>query len=318
MTFPVASFQMFLDKDPKTIELVRTSLTNLSFIVFQIDNPSWTPTISSCLASCASLTNAVREQHTSHKRRFCSHHCNNNNAFDSLDFPERVQLKLRNVDSTPCPECQGNFIDAEIINTDTVEHTSVFAGMLAAREAMAEVARASFSVLEDSLGFRFDQVADPSGYVVDSFYYPPSDPSTFSNQQPPPPPPSGESEDAYPAPTSSSPCPAHVDAGLITMVVDTAPGLEVQTVFADGTKDWVGLRLGTNRVCVVLGRSLETLSRNTLNACRHRVAATVHPRVSLVFETNMNSHGVHLSQRRIKEKLEALNPPPPEKRCVVM
>ena len=78
----------------------------------------------------------------------------------------------------------------------------------------------------------------------------------------------------YP-PSSSTPCPAHTDPGIVSVIVDSSPGLEVCS--ADGV--WRSVELARNQVAIVAGRQLEGG-----RPCVHRVGPVAARRCSLVYE----------------------------------
>ena len=82
----------------------------------------------------------------------------------------------------------------------------------------------------------------------------------------------------YYSPSSSIPCPAHTDPGTISIIVDDAPGLEVQG--SDG--GWRRVVLGPNEVALLAGRQLKGTP-----ACTHRVGQIATHRCSLVYERRL-------------------------------
>ena len=82
------------------------------------------------------------------------------------------------------------------------------------------------------------------------------------------------------APSLSTPCPAHTDQGLISVIVESSPGLEVKQ--SDG--EWQRLKLCRNEVAVVAGRQLARPGSNKAGACAHRVGPVTARRCSLVYE----------------------------------
>ena len=77
------------------------------------------------------------------------------------------------------------------------------------------------------------------------------------------------------------PCASHSDPGVVTAVVETAAGIEVQST-AD--RQWRRLQLRPNEVCVLTGLQLTRLSGGALPACPHRVAPSAVPRASFTLE----------------------------------
>lgn len=93
----------------------------------------------------------------------------------------------------------------------------------------------------------------------------------------------------YP-PSSASPCPAHTDPGIATVICDTTPALEVQT----SNGDWKRLELGEDEVAILAGRQL-----SGARACMHRVAPINSRRCSLVYERRLaDSRAVGSSERQ--------------------
>ena len=82
----------------------------------------------------------------------------------------------------------------------------------------------------------------------------------------------------YYSPSSSIPCPAHTDPGSISIIVEDAPGLEVQG--SDG--EWRRVVLGPNEVALLAGRQLKGTP-----ACTHRVGQIATHRCSLVYERRL-------------------------------
>lgn len=82
----------------------------------------------------------------------------------------------------------------------------------------------------------------------------------------------------YYSPSSSIPCPAHTDPGIISVIVDDAPGLEVQG--SDG--EWRLVELEPNEVALLAGRQLKGTP-----ACTHRVGQIATERCSLVYERRL-------------------------------
>lgn len=98
--------------------------------------------------------------------------------------------------------------------------------------------------------------------------------------------------------------PGHTDPGLITVVTDNGPGLEV---YEPGT-GWIGpIILASDEVVVLVGRSLAALSDGELTACRHRVGKIRSPRLSIVYEIRTNVVGLQMTQRKIADALPPIS-----------
>ena len=79
--------------------------------------------------------------------------------------------------------------------------------------------------------------------------------------------------------STTSPCPAHTDPGIISVIYDNSAALEIQE--AHGT--WRCVDLCERRsVAVIVGRQ-----REGATPCLHRVAPTRAPRTSIVFELRL-------------------------------
>jgi len=101
-----------------------------------------------------------------------------------------------------------------------------------------------------------------------------------------------------------SPCPAHEDVGLLTVIQDNVNALEVLP--ADGS--WIRVPpLREDEVVLIVGRSLSVLSRGTLPACTHRVAHTMQPRTSFVFEVRPDEKDTWAQAQLEKEAHERRN-----------
>ena len=99
------------------------------------------------------------------------------------------------------------------------------------------------------------------------------------------------------------PCPAHLDPGLITLLVDDHAGVEVLNPV---TQEWSGpIVLGGDEVLILANRALDTLSGGAFKACRHRVVDTSasSDRVSMVYEVKQNAHGLREANRLVSERL---------------
>jgi len=104
----------------------------------------------------------------------------------------------------------------------------------------------------------FDAFHDASSAVCDVFYYPKSE---------------------------ETPCPAHEDPGLVTVIADDAPGLEVRD--ADGA--WRSVVLAADEVAILGNSGLAKIAGHP--ACTHRVVPCAE-RVSITFELRLNEAGV--------------------------
>lgn len=87
------------------------------------------------------------------------------------------------------------------------------------------------------------------------------------------------------------PCAAHTDPGILTIISDDSPGLQVQR---GGL--WETICLGPDQVAVIINRELERLSGGRLKACRHRVAMMASSterdgRISIAYEIRPNLAG---------------------------
>eukprot|EP00418_Pyrodinium_bahamense_P086314 CAMPEP_0179055814 /NCGR_PEP_ID=MMETSP0796-20121207/23494_1 /TAXON_ID=73915 /ORGANISM="Pyrodinium bahamense, Strain pbaha01" /LENGTH=272 /DNA_ID=CAMNT_0020752477 /DNA_START=60 /DNA_END=875 /DNA_ORIENTATION=- len=99
----------------------------------------------------------------------------------------------------------------------------------------------------------------------------------------------------YPRPTArEAPCPAHEDPGVLTVIADDAPGLEVR----DAGGAWRPLALRPSDVALVVGRSwagCEALCSNggrPCRACMHRVCPQgAAARCSVAFEVRLSREG---------------------------
>ena len=104
----------------------------------------------------------------------------------------------------------------------------------------------------------------------------------------------------YPAAAVSStksPCPAHTDPGVVSVVYDNSTALEVAQ--ANGT--WQKLALGERgAVAVLAGRQC-----HGVEPCVHRVAPTRAARTSIVFELRLTEQAVKLlAQRQQKASVD--------------
>jgi hypothetical protein len=83
----------------------------------------------------------------------------------------------------------------------------------------------------------------------------------------------------YYTPSSGSmPCPPHTDPGVISIITDDEPGLEVQ----GSDNGWRRVALGPNEVALLAGRQLKGTP-----ACTHRVGQVAARRCSLVYERRL-------------------------------
>jgi len=91
-------------------------------------------------------------------------------------------------------------------------------------------------------------------------------------------------------PTSELACPAHTDPGIISVIIDNSPGLEVQG--RDG--EWVGIELKRDEVVILAGRQLASA-----HPCVHRVGPVASRRCSLVYERRLDEpHEAALVERQ--------------------
>lgn len=147
------------------------------------------------------------------------------------------------------------------------------AGAAEADPLMVRIGRA----VTKALALRTPELCEPLTMgQFDCFYYPSNDVSEEERRAQLA---SGEQEDAY---DDECPCPSHYDPGVVTVVAETEGGLEAK--LADGT--WHRLYLRTDEVCVLAGKTLQTLTSGRLQACMHRVALTAASRASVVFEVH--------------------------------
>ena len=96
------------------------------------------------------------------------------------------------------------------------------------------------------------------------------------------------------------PSPAHVDLGIMTLLVDDGPGLEI---YDDATASWSGpLRLRDDEVVIMVNRHVEQISRGGVKACRHRVARVPGgDRISMVLEVRPNLAGERAASRAVRQ-----------------
>jgi len=80
------------------------------------------------------------------------------------------------------------------------------------------------------------------------------------------------------APCNEVPCPAHTDPGVVTLIVDNSPGLEIEG--PDG--EWHRLDLRHDEVAIIAGRQMADVP-----ACTHRVGQVAARRCSLVYERRL-------------------------------
>ena len=113
-----------------------------------------------------------------------------------------------------------------------------------------------------------DAYHDASSAVCDVFYYPKSE---------------------------QSPCPAHEDPGLVTVIADDAPGLEVRD--AGG---WRSVVLAEDEVAVLGNSGLAKIAGHP--ACVHRVVPCAE-RVSITFELRLNEAGVRAAAAAERARL---------------
>ena len=86
-----------------------------------------------------------------------------------------------------------------------------------------------------------------------------------------------------------SPCPAHTDPGLLTLIADDGAATEV--LEPDGS--WVLVAPSAGEVVLVAGRELAARTRGMVPACTHRVRATTNSRTSLAFEVRDRCPRIH-------------------------
>ena len=114
-----------------------------------------------------------------------------------------------------------------------------------------------------------DAFHDASSAVCDVFYYPKSE---------------------------QSPCPAHEDPGLVTVIADDAPGLEVRD--ADGA--WRSVVLAEDEVAILGNSGLAKIAGHP--ACTHRVVPCAE-RVSITVELRLNEAGVRAAAAAERARL---------------
>jgi hypothetical protein len=215
---------------------------------------------------------------------------------------------------------------------DTGGHVSLSA-LDEARAMLALVAAAVVKDLGETVVPTLPIAGDPADGLVDAFLY-------RRPQAPSPPPatttPIDDGEGATNTTTGESdrarkrhPCPAHVDPGLITLLVDDGtPGLDVcvpRESASEATKEpcedsmWVGpLTLQAHHVVVMASRELSTLSHGRVPAALHRVATVGgDERVSLTYETRAGLRGREEINRILDNKLRRTELPPTS-RCTIM
>jgi len=98
----------------------------------------------------------------------------------------------------------------------------------------------------------------------------------------------------YP-PCIESACPPHVDPGLVTVICDNKPGLEIQ--HEDG--QWQPVA-ATGAVVVLAGRQL----MGAESACVHRVMPVASARTSIAFELRLDATCAHAATEREQAKAE--------------
>ncbi|KAL1519656.1 hypothetical protein AB1Y20_023167 [Prymnesium parvum] len=76
-----------------------------------------------------------------------------------------------------------------------------------------------------------------------------------------------------------TPCPAHEDVGMLTVVMDNANALEVKM-----GDDWSLVPLTPGECALIVGRQLDALTNGEFPACMHRVRPLTEQRTSLTFE----------------------------------
>eukprot|EP00039_Didymoeca_costata_P011869 m.168345 g.168345 ORF g.168345 m.168345 type:complete len:417 (+) comp15316_c0_seq9:109-1359(+) len=128
------------------------------------------------------------------------------------------------------------------------------------------------------------------------------------------------------------PCPAHTDPGLLTVITDDTPGLQVwEKVIINRQETWGWSKpivrtsmsrlmilllipttekvLNKNDVVVITNRQLEQLSNGRFKACRHRVAHVPSAnRASYIFEVRANLIGQVAAQTAILQELQPGQP----------
>ena len=119
---------------------------------------------------------------------------------------------------------------------------------------LAEACRTAIRVLGGAITGHF-ATDIPHDELLDAFFYPPS--STGGDW----------------------PCPTHTDPGIVSVLCDSTPALEVRS--AGGA--WHHVTLGRNEVAILAGRQ-----HPTERACVHRVGHVVSPRCSLVYERRLS------------------------------
>eukprot|EP00927_Polykrikos_kofoidii_P043591 TRINITY_DN37673_c0_g1_i1.p1 TRINITY_DN37673_c0_g1~~TRINITY_DN37673_c0_g1_i1.p1 ORF type:complete len:333 (+),score=35.57 TRINITY_DN37673_c0_g1_i1:118-1116(+) len=106
------------------------------------------------------------------------------------------------------------------------------------------------------------------------------------------------------------PCVAHLDPGILTLVVDDAPGLEVLS-----GSDWLPLKSGPTDAIAIVGRTwarFDALAKlpasRRVTACLHRVRTAQSPpgRCSVAFEIRPSSRGA-LALAREEARRESPN-----------
>eukprot|EP00040_Diaphanoeca_grandis_P006213 m.36441 g.36441 ORF g.36441 m.36441 type:complete len:349 (+) comp17358_c0_seq1:229-1275(+) len=102
----------------------------------------------------------------------------------------------------------------------------------------------------------------------------------------------------------ADPSPSHVDPGIITMLADDVPGLEV---YDEHTHTWSGpIILQKDEVIVMVNRHISQITNGRIKACRHRVSQITgdSDRVSIVFEIKPNLTGARAVLDRFETSLK--------------
>ena len=192
-------------------------------------------------------------------------------ALSLAAYPERAQLRL--------------ICGAERWQERTPTHKDASLLHSAAATAAAIMSRTAFDTLgqlkQQLIGKHED--AWEAASLLDAFWYPgeelwESQPTNRENTQ--------SICRAAPMP---SPCPAHTDPGLLTLIADDGAALEV--LEPDGS--WVLVAPSAGEVVLVAGRELAARTRGMVPACTHRVRATTNSRTSIAFEVRDRCPRIH-------------------------
>jgi len=259
---PVCNFNSLRERDPLAVNEFRKALAQHSFVVLKMPDAN----VRAPLSELERTLGQLNPDHDSEGATISGldSYCQQCTKIDVQSFDEKVQLRWTS--KQPNQQC---------CSGRCATCTPLIGSLGTSRTTLRHVAVECLQICTDTA----DDLFDSSSMVLDAFFYP------------------GFEQDGDDAKAKLSPCPAHEDKSLVTVIADNCDALEVY----DRAHDcWSRLTLEADEVVIIANRELARLSQGTQRypACRHRVAAIDSSRMSLVFEMRLNAHGVQVVARQ--------------------